>query len=248
MKFKNSVQVPKLILLIFLILGACTQSPLEDCFLSTGPIRTKKISLPSSPNRIEVFDNIDVTWHKSDSAFIELKAGRNLLDKIEILFDGSKLELRNKAKCNWVRDYSKPIQLHIYSKPPGELLFSGFGEFITADTIKGQSLATLFYGTGKAKMILDLNLLSLDFNTYGNLELFGRSNQADIFAFKEGKLNGLELKVEKLRITLRGLNKLQVWVTESIEGEIESDNILYYKGNPQIRAKAKNMNQFVSKN
>ncbi len=240
--------MPRLIFLIFLFTGACSQSPLEDCFLSTGPIRTKNISLASSPSRIEVFDNIDVTWHKSDSAYIELKTGRNLLNKIEILFDGSKLELRNKAKCNWVRDYSKPIQVHIYSKPPGELLLNGFGGFITADTIKGQALTTWFYGTCNAKMMLNVNSFALDFNTYGYLELSGRSNQADLFALKEGKLNGLEFKVEKLRITLRGLNKLQVWVTESIEGEIESDNILYYKGNPQIRAKAKNMNQFVSKN
>lgn len=49
---------------IILAIPACSP-PLEDCFLSTGPIRTKKIDLSASPSRILVFDNLDVVWHYS---------------------------------------------------------------------------------------------------------------------------------------------------------------------------------------
>ncbi len=238
----------RLIFLVFLFTGACSQSPLEDCFVSTGPPRTKIISLSGSPKVIEVFDNLNVTWHLSDSNIIRLTCGRNLLNKIGIGFNGEKLELRNNAKCNWVRDYKKPIQLDLYSKSPSQLWLRGFGNFNTKDTIKTDIFWLVHYGAGKGDIKVRANSIAMDFNTYGHLKLSGEGEEAIIFALKEGKLDASQLKLKNMNIQLEGLNTINAWVIDSIRGIIKSKGKLYYKGNPFIKAKAPDLNQFIPLN
>jgi len=235
---------------IFLLIAfvSCQQSPLEDCFLSTGPIRTKTITFPKSPIQIDIFDNIKVTWHESDSSYLILNCGRNLHSKIDVLFDGEKLELKNKARCNWVRDYSKPIQIDLYCPPPYNIKLNGFGNFITADTFRRDVFLINFYGTSESKLKLDVGQFYLDFNTYGKLDVSGNAEFANIFTLKEGKLNASLLKIRELAFEIRGLNLVNVWVTDTIEGKILPGNNLFYKGNPFIITLDSKKDQFISKN
>ena len=231
------------ILIILITLAACTQSPLEECFLSTGPIQTKTISLAKSPVAITVYDNLNVTWHKSESFYINLRCGRNLHNKIEVLLDGVKLELRNKARCNWVRDYSKTMQIDLYCNSLSAIVLNGYGDFISADTIKSDLLILRQYGACNSKLLMNVGFLNFDFNSYGTSKLNGTAKSAYLVTLKEGKLDPSNLQVGTLELKVRGINEINVWAIDTLKGKIESSGKVRYKGKPVIKLESPNSNQ-----
>jgi len=226
-----------------LCISSCTQSPLEDCFLSTGPIRTESIPLAKSPVAIAVYDNLNVTWHQSDSFYIQVTCGRNLQNKIEILLEGEKLALRNKARCNWVRDYSKTMQIDLYCNSLSEIELNGFGDFICEDTIKGDFFNLRQYGTCNSKLLLNVGYLNFDFNTYGTSILEGIAKRGFLVTLKEGKLDPTKLKIGTLEVKIRGIQHLHFWVSDTIKGDILDQGTIRYKGNPVIKVSAPFQNQ-----
>jgi hypothetical protein len=218
---------------------------LEDCFLSAGPTRTKKIHLGLSPSRILVFDNINVTWHRSLENYLIVTAGRNLLSKVEINQSEKDLELHNNATCNWVRDYSKKIEIELFSPNPDYIQLNGFGNFFCADTLNGKAILVRQYGSGESNFLFNVESLEIGFDSYGTLKASGFAQSGFYFTLKSGKLETQNLKIQRLLLITKGDRDLYVWAEDSLYGEIRNNKLVYYKGNPRINVSSPNKNQVL---
>ena len=107
-----------LILLIAVTFSSCKKKNLGDCFKSTGEI-TEEVRETDTFSKIIVRDNIEVILSPSTTNSITVSAGKNLIDKIITETNGDTLLISNNNSCNWVRDFSVPIKVHI---PVGRLI------------------------------------------------------------------------------------------------------------------------------
>jgi hypothetical protein len=220
-----------------ILLNGCKPNPLEDCFLSTGPIEEREFQLQDYPSRIEVFDNINVKWHMSLKSYIKIRCGRNIFDKIDFQVSENTLKLKNRARCNWVRDYSKEINIELFCPDPSYLELNGFGNFSCADTFRSKNIIIRQYGPGKTELLLKSGYIHIGFDTYGELKAEGDAQEAYFFTLRGGKLNTENLKVKNLLVQTESQVDLKVWATDSLFGEIRNSGKIYYKGNPRLNVK-----------
>jgi hypothetical protein len=218
----------------FTALASCKPDVLEDCFVSNGPPRTREIELPVSPYKLFIHDNLNVVWHFSEKSWIQIEGGRNMISQVEIVQREDTLELRNKARCNWVRSYNKKIAVDLYSPHPKYIEIQGFGTIFGADTLKGSEVTIRQFGAAESKFSVDVHYTHLGFKSYGSLEVTGKADVAYYFTQGGGKLLTENLKVKELRAITENANDLYVWAEDSLYGEIRNNKNLIYKGSPGI--------------
>jgi hypothetical protein len=170
-------------------LMACAKENRLDCFLSAGPLRTETRVLPNQPLALRVYDDVDVEWIRSDTPRVEFLAGRNLLRHLKSNLGARGLEIRNGARCNWVRDYGKPIRARVYTADLPEVELNGFGEFVTRDTLVMSNLLIRQYGTGKSVVWLRADSLHIGFDAFGRMEATGTADRAFYFTLGMGHLD-----------------------------------------------------------
>ncbi len=231
MKQKFWLLIP---ILAFAALASCKPDVLEDCFVSNGPKRTREIELPVSPYHLFLHDNLNVIWHFSEKSWIQIEGGRNMISQVEIIQRKDTLELRNKARCNWVRDYNKKINVDLYCPYPKYIEIQGFGKIFGADTLKGSEVTIRQLGAAESKFFVDVHYTHLGFKSYGSLEVTGKADVAYYFTQSGGKLLTENLKVKELRVYMEHANDLFVWAEDSLYGEIRNNKNLIYKGSPGL--------------
>lgn len=226
-------KLPYLFLAITLAcLNACKPDPFRECFTSTGPTVEEKRTLATHPHTIEIKENIDVTWHESDSSYLQIQCGRNLKKNIITELSDGYLTIRNRNSCNWVRSYKRPVHVDLYCKTPGRLLMNGFGTFISADTMILERMQLHQYGSGANRLLIKSAYLSTDFNCLGELFLTGIASKAFYYTQDAGKLHAENMKVNVLEVKIEGDNELVVQATDTLKGVMLTPVTMYYKSRP----------------
>ena len=171
-----------------------------------------------------------------------------MLSKIEIKQSETDLEMHNNATCNWVRDYSKLMEIELYCSNPEYIQISGYGNFTCADTIKSKKILVRQYGAGESNFLFDVQDLEVGFDSYGTMKASGSSEKGFYFTLSAGKLETHNLKTKILGLITQGDRDLHVWAEDSIYGEIRNNNKVFYRGNPKVKITAPNQNQLVQEN
>src|SRR3954470_838525 len=96
-----------------MVLASCKKENLFDCFKSTGAIVTERRSIESFTETI-IYDNVNVIIVQDSLTYLEVNAGENLLPLINTEIRGGKLIIENNNKCNWVRDFSVPVNVYMH--------------------------------------------------------------------------------------------------------------------------------------
>lgn len=215
-------------------LFSCSPDPFSDCFNSSGPEVTITQPLPSHPGVLELKDNVDVVWHRSDSSYLVLTCGRNLASKVTTDLKDGILTIRNRNRCNWVRDYKREMQVDIYCKEPHAFYFKGYGDFRTADTLQAQEMEIHQFGAGKSEMLLHSHHLAVEFNCVGHMELKGRVQTANYFMLDVGKFDATSLSASTVDLKMEGDNDVWIQAQDSLKGTVLTGRTIFYKGKPNV--------------
>ena len=107
-----------------------------DCFKSTGPMSSEDRPL-SDINYIEMNGNVDLMIHPDTFNHIRVNAGSHLISEITTSVSNGKLTVKNKNKCNWVRDFHPDIQVEVWVKSINGITFTNStGNLETTDSIR----------------------------------------------------------------------------------------------------------------
>lgn len=205
-----------------------------DCFKSTGDIAIEYRVLAAF-DTIESKDNINV-FLTTDTFFeVKIEAGENLIPLIKTEVKDNKLTIHNDNKCNWVRSFSVPINVHVTMPSPGGIINEGTANFKSTNTVKDRTLLIKMTSSGDVDLQLDIpHLLGNLSASQGNLYLKGTCNLFEIFYLGNTIINGTDLAIEKAYIETTGTGDFHLNVSDEIGANIGWVGNVYYTGNATV--------------
>ena len=230
-----------LLLVLCLMFSGCEKP--SDCVESSGAIITKDV-LVQPFKKIKVYRGIEVVITQGAEYKVQIVAGKNFIDNVEVSQNGEQLIFKDEASCNWVRAYgvtkilvTTPTLEEVYSKTDRNISSNGvltfpYLSFISIDKDgDGESGA----GTGDFILNVQNNYLNIANNNVSRFYLSGQTNTANFnFYFGDGRIEAENLIAKNIIIYHRGSNDMVVYPTESITGTMVSTGNIILKNVPPI--------------
>src|SRR5204863_7783046 len=99
--------------------------------------------------------------------------GENLMKDLKTDAVDGILKISNDNKCNWVRSYKKEIKIFIGIKNSTNIFHYGYGNISCEGQLIKDTLFIHHYSSGDINLNLKSNLIWLDMDRLGNLNLQG---------------------------------------------------------------------------
>jgi hypothetical protein len=230
-----------LLLVALLVLLACEKP--SDCIESTGEIITKEVTVQPF-KRIKVYRGIEVIITQGSDYKVEIVAGENFINNVEVIQNGDRLIFKDEASCNWVRAYgttkilvTTPTLEEVYSKTDRNISSNGvltfpYISFIAMDK-DGDGEAGA--GTGDFFINVDNDYLNIANNNVSRFYLTGETTTADFnFYFGDGRIEAENLIAQNVKVYHRGSNDMIVKPIQSLTGIMNSTGNVILKNVPPI--------------
>ncbi len=221
------------VFLLGLIVSSCGKDG-GRCVSSTGRIILQD-RLISAFDSIRVLDNVNVILKQDSAKSVRVETGENIIGGIVTELSGRELVLRNTNTCNWLRSYSKPLNVYVSVKNLLKIHYESSGNISCTDTIRTGYLKIDMWG-GCGTIDLKVNVGDGFFIQHmgtATLVLNGICNISSVYAGDYGLLQLSGLRTGYSFVTNSGSNDCYVSATHSLEATITSIGNIYYSGNPQ---------------
>ncbi|WP_162126439.1 head GIN domain-containing protein [Flavobacterium phycosphaerae] len=234
----------KILTLIVLILLFNSCEKPSDCIESSGATVLKDVEvLPFK--KIKVYRGIEVVITQGPETKVQIEAGANFIDNVEVKQYGDQLVFKDETSCNWVRAYGKTKIL--ITTPTLEEIYSKTDRNISSNGVLGFDNLTLFSfdkdadgesGAGTGDFIMTLNstgTLTINNNNVSRFYLSGQMGTANFnFYFGDGRIEAANLITQDITVYHRGSNDMIVHPVQSITGLLNSTGNLVLKNVPPI--------------
>ncbi len=222
----------KFLLLGLLFTFSCKKENLGDCFKSTGKIESRMHVLPPF-HSIELENRINAYLSYGQQS-VELEAGKNLHQNIDLSVQDGVLRIADNNKCNWVRDYAKPINVRLKTTDLRSIRMGGSGEFVFEEKMNLDSLeVSLWEASGEMRIIAELNHLSILQHT-GSADVYCEGNTFSQLAYMNGSgfINCTNLTSERSVVANQNTGKIIVQAAHHLDARISGSGNIYYIGFP----------------
>ena len=218
---------------LLLVIPGCGKTGI-DCFTNTGEI-TQEERFVDEFDSIVLNNNVNLFISKDSISKIVVEAGKNILPNIITTVENKQLTIGNENRCNWVRSYSKPINVYISTPYLYKIYYNSSGDITSLNTLEFDSLRLEAWGgCGTIKLDIDIFLgyFYLQIGT-SDIHLKGSCGIASMYSGDFGLLDARELKSGFIFIASRSSNDCYVNVNQGLNATIESIGNIYYYGSPQ---------------
>jgi hypothetical protein len=199
-----------------------------DCVKSSGPVKSK-IFEGLTFTKLLVNKRISVIITQGDSYKVEVQAGENLINDIEVTLSGDLLTLSDNTSCNWVRNYGEtvvyitaPNITDIYSKTEQNITSNGTLTYPSLHlTLLDDNDGFSGTGTGDFHLQVNNNYVFVECNEVGRFFISGTTLNLNInFAEGGGVFHGENLYANHIGFYHRGSNDLFIRPVLSLIGDI----------------------------
>jgi len=241
----------KFLVLILLFVFICVSSSLmfvscerpSECIESAGPTKIKDIPVEAF-SKIKVYRGIEVVITEGAERKVQIQAGENFINDIEVKQYGNQLVFKDNSGCNWVRDYGQtkifittPTLEEIYSKSDRNISSNGVLSFPYLTVLSLDRDADGESGAGTGDFFLNLNTTSLTIgnNNVSRFYLTGQATTANFnFYFGDGRIEAQNLIAQNIVVYHRGSNDMIVNPIQSVTGVLNSTGNLVLKNLPPV--------------
>lgn len=193
-------------------------------------------------NAIHIYDNLDINLIKSDSCYIKITAGENLMPNIISEVVNNILTIRNDNTGNIFRDNESPLSADIYYKSDiYDIYYYSNGDLYSKDFINDDSLSVFNFELeeGSGNINLKLRCRKFNFTSWGGscpIVFEGQCDTLNMYkkSYAPIHFEDMPCKISKI-ILLRG-NDIYVDCHDSINAKIYDFGNIYYKGEPKINS------------
>ena len=220
---------------MFVILScmvSCKKAP-----LTVGKIVTESREL-SDFNEVHLNDDISLILVRSDTNYIEITTGENIMENITTEISDSVLTISNKSSLEWIRPYDYKREAILYYKDIKRFIFASCGTSTSANQYN-DSISNYYFEVNGGSGDIDLEVSNCDelyFRyQYGTsrANLHGENNKCLIVLKKSyGIFDASDCQTEDINITNVYVGDCYIYATKSIVSEITQLGNIYYKGNP----------------
>lgn len=215
------------------ILSSCNKDHLFDCLKSTGKtITAERQALPFI--KVEMENNVDLTYYKGENYSIKVTAGANLIEWITTEVKDSTLFIKNENKCNWARDFNNEFKIEITAPALVNVSNYGSGDIDFEDVV---SVYEFRYDNWNASgnINLQVNADRITVNIHAgtaDLTVNGTSGINFLYYNGYGYMNFKNLFTRITYITNQGSGNCRVNVRDQLDAHIKHIGNIYYAGNP----------------
>jgi hypothetical protein len=224
------------ILVIFtFITTSCEKNTAGDCFKSTGAITIEERTV-SGFHTVLMKDNVTLILVHSDKSKLQVEAGSNLLDNILTEVNDSILTISNLNSCNWVRDYSNPVNVYLDMNQIDTIQYRSSADLICSDTIRKELFQVDVYeGSGTISLIVHINDCTINLHAgTADVILNGITINSYFYQNGYGRIDGGNCKSRSVFARNWGSNNLYLSAEQYLSVEIRNIGNIYYHGNPVI--------------
>jgi hypothetical protein len=147
-----------------------------------------------------------------------------------------------------VRSFTREdlLTITIVVKDLSSLTLSGLGD-LQMGSLTTPKLTLIMSGGGLLQVSqLATDELNVTLSGGGKVELAGEARQATVELSGAGEVNSPDLKIQTANVSLPGLGKCTLWVTEQLTGNISGAGNVSYYGNPKTDVTNTGLGSFKS--
>ena len=205
-----------------------------DCFKSTGDIVTEKRGIGMFTEMV-TYNNINVILVQDSLTYIEVNAGENLLPLIVTEIRDGRLIIENNNKCNWVRDFSVPIDVYVHLEALSRLDAYGSGKISSANTLIADNIEINNRNTGDIQLNIMANAIYCKQHAaYGDNMISGNASYLYVFNLGQGFCDCSGLDVNNADVFCNTTGQTYINACDGLHAEISYTGNVYYKGAPVI--------------
>ncbi len=229
------------VVMLVLVLMACEMP--SDCVQSTGALVLKDIPVTAF-TKIKVYRGIEVVITDGPEYKVQIEAGANFIDNVEVQQNGTQLIFKDQVSCNWVRAYgttrilvTTPTLEEIYSKTERNISSNGVLTYpnLTVTSFDKDADGEAGAGTGDFTLALNNDLITINNNNVSRFYLSGQTNTAKFnFYFGDGRIEAQNLVAQYIEVFHRGSNDMIVHPVQKITGVLNSTGNLILNSVPTL--------------
>jgi hypothetical protein len=216
------------------MIGACKKSSRFDCIKRTGNIEIEKRVL-SDFNALEVYNNVSVFLIQDTSNFVDIKAGKNLIEGVETSVINQQLTIKNNNKCNFTRSYKNEIQIYVHFKVLNELIYRGTGPITSLNPIINDIFTLNSWdGADSVKLNLEVPIVYTNIHTgVADVIVQGHCNQLFAYAKSSGAFRMQNFICNNVYTNNLSSSDQYFFVQNKLEALVQYVGNTYYQGNPK---------------
>ena len=204
------------------------------CISTTGPVilQTRNVL---NYNQIDLSDNVSLILTNDTGNQVQVEAGQNIIEGVKTEVVDGVLQIRNTNRCNWLRDYNKPLNIYLPGNRIWRITYNSSGDIISTGTLKLDSLKVeVWGGCGTIDLSIDVwqGNFSLNLGTV-DLRLRGISAITTVYTGDYGLFDGRDMKTGYTYVTCKGSNDCYVRASNYLDATISSIGNIYYSGDPK---------------
>lgn len=227
--------------MVFAFCNSCTKP--SECVESFGATILKEVAVTPF-TVIRVYRGIELQITQGTEYKVQIQAGENFIDNIEVNQTGNEISFKDNTSCNWVRDYGQtkilitaPNIVDIYSKTERDINSVGTLTFPIirlyafdkdGDGLPGAGTGDFHFNVNNSQVVIQGN----------NVARFFVSGTTDLalmsLYFGDGRIEAENLYAKSINVYHRGSNDMIVRPTEAISGTMVSTGNIILKNNPPV--------------
>ena len=185
----------------------------------------------SAYDRIEVLGSYDVIFTDGEVGKIKIKAPDNILPLIQTEVSDGLLRIdtgKNRYKLK------EPIIIYVpVDSRLKQVDIKGSADIYSEKNLETKTLNVGIYGSGDARLAVDVSSLTLEVVGAGDIRVSGRAKDLSIDINGSGDVEVPNLKAEKAAISISGAGDVSAYVTEDVDVSITGSGDVTIKGNPK---------------
>lgn len=219
----------RVIALVFLILLMINCSK-NQVVVGSKNIITQEKQL-SAYDRIEVLGSYDVIFTDGEVGKIKIKAPDNILPLIQTEVSDGLLKIgvgKNRYRVKQPIIIYVPVDSHLK-----QVDIKGSADISTEKNLETKVLNVGIYGSGDARLAVDVSSLALEVVGAGDIRVSGKAKDLSINISGSGDVDTSKLTAEKAAISISGAGDVSAYVTEDVDVSIAGAGDVTVKGNPK---------------
>ena len=219
----------RIIALVFLALLLINCSK-NQVVVGSNNIITQEKQL-SAYDRIEVLGSYDVIFTDGEVGKIKIKAPDNILPLIQTEVSDGLLKIGAEKNRYKVKE---PIIIYVpVNSRLKQVDIKGSADIYSEKNLETKTLNVGIYGSGDARLAVDVSSLALVVVGAGDIRVSGRAKDLSIDISGSGDVEVPNLKAEKAAISISGAGGVSAYVTENVDISIAGSGDVTIKGNPK---------------
>ncbi|HQQ94324.1 MAG TPA: head GIN domain-containing protein [Bacteroidia bacterium] len=230
------MRVKHISIAVLLAFCSCNKPDAPDCLKTTGKEDVESRQ-PGKFSAVTISGDMDLVIVQGLDYKLELKAGANLLKKIESSVNNGMLEIDNRNSCNFVRGYKKHIELRLTAPYLRHIISKSVGTISTEGSFNQDSIELNLQSVGDIKLNGSFKEVVVNSGSHGDAYLYGNTERLYVYTSGANFVHAEELiSKDYVLVNTNDLGDCMVNVDQTalFEYKITNSGNIYYSGDAAL--------------